>query len=236
MGGCCCCLVTKLCPTLSSSMNWSPLGPSVLGISQAGILEWAAIPFCREICVTQGWNWRLLHWRADSLPAEPSGEPWVEEGAARELVVQQFRKAPEARCPSWGAGSGPVAEPRQEDAFVCKVGFCWPSLPTPVSDRVSQEPAGIKWKARKVRGGSSCQITRLAGPGAHCSRPASPPARLLQKDAPGSAWTSATSKPSVTLSHLVPTSLFCEVSITERPRRQKRKRQGPKELGVHLQW
>ena len=40
VGGCCCCLVMKLCPTLSSSMNWSPLDSSVLGISQAGILEW----------------------------------------------------------------------------------------------------------------------------------------------------------------------------------------------------
>ena len=34
-----CCLVMKSCPTLSSSVNWSPLGSSVLGISQARILE-----------------------------------------------------------------------------------------------------------------------------------------------------------------------------------------------------
>ena len=77
-----CCLVMKSCPTLSSPMNWSPLGSSVFGISQARILEWVAIPFSRGICLTQGWNSHLLHWQADSLPAEPSGKPKDGEGAA----------------------------------------------------------------------------------------------------------------------------------------------------------
>lgn len=153
--------------------------------------------------------------------------------------MQQFRKAQEARVPSWGGRSGLVVEPSQKDAFICKAGLYCPSLPTPVSGQVSQEPAGIKWKARKARGGEKLPDHKAGGPWSslqqtYLPEPASPPACLLQKDAQGSTWTSAASKPSVTLSHLVPVSLFCEVSITKRLRRQKRKRQGPKELGVCL--
>ena len=153
--------------------------------------------------------------------------------------MQQFRKAQEARVPSWGGRSGLVVEPSQKDAFICKAGLHCPSLPTLVSGQVSQEPVGIKWKARKVRGGEKLPDHKAGGPWSSLQQsclpePASPPVCLLQEDAQGSTWTLAASKPSVTLSHLVPVSLFCEVSITKRPRRQKRKRQGPKELGVRL--
>ena len=43
----CCCLVAQSCPTLCDSMDYSLLGSSVHGISQARILEWVAIPFSR---------------------------------------------------------------------------------------------------------------------------------------------------------------------------------------------
>ena len=52
-------------------MDCSPPGSSVHGISQARILEWAAISSSRGISLTQGLNRRLLHplhWQADSLP------------------------------------------------------------------------------------------------------------------------------------------------------------------------
>ena len=43
---CCCCrLVTKSCPTLCDSMDFSPPGSSVHGISQTGILEWVVTSF-----------------------------------------------------------------------------------------------------------------------------------------------------------------------------------------------
>ena len=45
-GDCCCCLITKLCPTLFA-IPWivaSLPGSSVHGIAQARILEWVAIP------------------------------------------------------------------------------------------------------------------------------------------------------------------------------------------------
>ena len=40
-------LVTQLCLTLCDLMDCSLLGPSVLGILQAKILKWVAIPSCR---------------------------------------------------------------------------------------------------------------------------------------------------------------------------------------------
>ena len=67
MGGCAqiickfrgCCLVAKSRLTLRDSMDYSPLGSPVPGISQARILEWVAISFSRgsfqprdRICVS----------------------------------------------------------------------------------------------------------------------------------------------------------------------------------------
>ena len=43
MVSCCCHLVIKSCPTLCNHIDFSPPGFSVHGISQASILEWAAI-------------------------------------------------------------------------------------------------------------------------------------------------------------------------------------------------
>ena len=41
------CVVAQLYPTLGDPMDYSLSGSSVHGISQARILEWAAIPFFR---------------------------------------------------------------------------------------------------------------------------------------------------------------------------------------------
>ena len=43
----CACSVAQLCPALCDPMDCSPPGSSVHGISQARILEWAAMPFSR---------------------------------------------------------------------------------------------------------------------------------------------------------------------------------------------
>ena len=45
---CCCCLVVHLCPTLCDSMDCSPPGSSVHGISKARVLEWVVISFSKE--------------------------------------------------------------------------------------------------------------------------------------------------------------------------------------------
>ena len=61
-------LVAKSCPTLWDPMDCSPPGSSIHGISQARILEWAAISFSR------GYSWprdrtpHHLHGQAYSLP------------------------------------------------------------------------------------------------------------------------------------------------------------------------
>ena len=41
-------LVTQLCPTLRDSMDCSPATASVHGIFQTRVLEWVAMPSCRE--------------------------------------------------------------------------------------------------------------------------------------------------------------------------------------------
>ena len=57
------CLVTQSCLILCDSMDCTIPGSSVHGISQARILEWAAISFSKGIFLTQGSNPRLLHCR-----------------------------------------------------------------------------------------------------------------------------------------------------------------------------
>ena len=66
------------CPTLCYPMDYSPLGSSVHGISQARILEWVAISYPRGIFPTWGLNLHLLyfrHWQVDSLPLCHLGSP-----------------------------------------------------------------------------------------------------------------------------------------------------------------
>ena len=53
---CYCCLVTKSCPTLCDPMDCSPPGSSVCGISQARMLEWAAISFFRGSSWPRDWT------------------------------------------------------------------------------------------------------------------------------------------------------------------------------------
>ena len=51
----------QLCPTLCGPMDCSPSGSSVLGIFQARILEWIAMPsLLQRIFPTQGSNPRPL--------------------------------------------------------------------------------------------------------------------------------------------------------------------------------
>ena len=51
-----CCLVTLSCPTLCHRMDCSLPGSSVHGISQARILQWAAISFSRGSSQPKDWN------------------------------------------------------------------------------------------------------------------------------------------------------------------------------------
>ena len=63
-----CVLSSFSCIQFFETMNCSTLGFSVLGISQAKILDCHALS-------TQGWNSRLLHWQAGSLSLAPPRKP-----------------------------------------------------------------------------------------------------------------------------------------------------------------
>ena len=68
-------LVAKLCPTLCNSMDCSPPGSSVHGISQARILEWVASSFSRGS--SQPRNRTHVSSSAGRLfTAEPPGKPF----------------------------------------------------------------------------------------------------------------------------------------------------------------
>ena len=53
-------LVAQSHPTLCNPMDCSPQGSSVHGILPARILEWVAIPFCRESSQPRDWTWTYL--------------------------------------------------------------------------------------------------------------------------------------------------------------------------------
>ena len=61
--------VAQSCLTLCD-----PMGYVVHGILQARILEWVAVPFCRESSQLRNQT-QVSHIAADSLPAEPPGKP-----------------------------------------------------------------------------------------------------------------------------------------------------------------
>ena len=67
-------LVTQLCPTLRDSMDCSLPGSSALGILQARILEWVALPPPGDI-PNPGINLRSPTLQMDSLQSVPSGKP-----------------------------------------------------------------------------------------------------------------------------------------------------------------
>ena len=79
------------CPTLCYPMDYSPLGSSVHGISQARILEWVAISYPRGSSRPRDWThisciscigrWILYHWATWEAQGELSqaletSQPW----------------------------------------------------------------------------------------------------------------------------------------------------------------
>ena len=71
---CCCCLVTKSCPTLCDPVDYSPPGSSVHDILQAGILEWVAMLFSRGSSWPGDGTW-VSCFAGRVFTAEPPGKP-----------------------------------------------------------------------------------------------------------------------------------------------------------------
>ena len=67
-------LVAQSCPTVCDPVDYSLPGSSVLGIFQARIPEWVAIPFSRGLAHS-GIKPRSPAVQVDSLLSEPPGKP-----------------------------------------------------------------------------------------------------------------------------------------------------------------
>ena len=89
---CVCVLVIQSCPTLCNPKDCSLPGFSVLGILQARIMEWVAIPFSRGSSQPRDQSWVscLLQWQADSLP--PEAHYWLYATIKNALweILQRF--------------------------------------------------------------------------------------------------------------------------------------------------
>ena len=75
----CCCLVTKLCPTLCDSVDCSPPGSSAPGIPQAKNTGVDCHALLQGIFLPQGANSSLLHWQVGSLPLSHRGSPFSKQ-------------------------------------------------------------------------------------------------------------------------------------------------------------
>ena len=69
------CLVAQSCPTLCNPMDCSRQAPLSMGILQARMLEWVAMPSFQGIFPTQGSNPGLLHYRLIFYCLSHQGSP-----------------------------------------------------------------------------------------------------------------------------------------------------------------
>ena len=81
-------LVTQSGPTLCNPMDYSLPGSSVLGDSQARILEWVAMPSSKDI-PNSGIKPRSPALQVDSLPIESPGKP-PNTGVGSQSLFQGF--------------------------------------------------------------------------------------------------------------------------------------------------
>ena len=96
----------QLCLTLCNPMDCSPPDSSVHGILQARILEWIAMPSCRESSQPRDRTvylrckmclFHLLHWQVGSLSLAPPSSPLYCVGTTKSLSGSLFSSG---RCPS----------------------------------------------------------------------------------------------------------------------------------------
>ena len=92
----CCCLVLTWVQLFRDFVDCRPPGSSVLGISQARILEWVVIPFLQKIFLTRGSNLCLLRCQVDSFPLH-----WKVKGG-KQAWTSRLNRAEETRKQLWG--------------------------------------------------------------------------------------------------------------------------------------
>ena len=76
--------VTQSCLTLCDPMDYRLPGSSVLGILQARIIEWVAIPISRGSSNPGIESWSPVS-QADSLLSEPPGKPNKSQGSVNAM-------------------------------------------------------------------------------------------------------------------------------------------------------
>ena len=93
----CVCVCAQSCPILCNPMDCSLPGSSVHGISQARILEWVAISYCRGSSWPRVWtqvSTLLVHWQADSLPLHHLGSPNLMTALQWDTKVSELFRTP----------------------------------------------------------------------------------------------------------------------------------------------
>ena len=134
----CCCLVAKSCLTLLDPMNYSPLGSSVHGISQARILEWVSISFFRN----QTWVSCIVRRPLSHQTPTPTSSTLPEPGTERHGVSLSTPVSCglAAWTELWAADSNSsrsdtacrdgTCVPQQKRALVTPSAACWALLHT----------------------------------------------------------------------------------------------------------
>ena len=79
----CCAVLSRSVLSNSLQPPWTEAcqAPLSMGILQARILEWIAMPFSRGSCQSRDWT-QVSAFQADSLPSEPPGSWWILEWLA----------------------------------------------------------------------------------------------------------------------------------------------------------
>ena len=95
-------LIPQSCPTLCDAKDCSPPGSSVHEISQARILEWVAIPFCRASSQPRDRTQVSCIAGKYSLPSESPGKP-----NSLYTVCESMSQAPLLRVRVWCWDRGP---------------------------------------------------------------------------------------------------------------------------------
>ena len=91
------CVSAQSCPTLCNPMNGSPPGSYVHGILRTRILEWLAIPFCRDL-PDPGPEPQSPAPQANSLPSEPQGSLSGKPGTCTSSSLLNIRAQQSSWC------------------------------------------------------------------------------------------------------------------------------------------
>ena len=141
-GCCCCCSVTLLCPTFCHPMD---PGSSVRGISQARILQWAAISFSRGSSQPGDWthvSCKFPAFQVDSLPLSPGEALYlaIEPIYLVHMCLSNKIAVDDGRGPDYQA----YCSVQATDTWGCMLSWYWDEWNNTLPSRSSQHCEGNK--------------------------------------------------------------------------------------------